>query len=296
MAQNPFRLLELMQKAFGKNFVNQIVGTKANVIKPQKFDVNAPTKAKYSLKAFEDDKTFDIIESQLLEYAPFQLSNRSSQEVANYQANLENYIKARNKRAGESTEFVQAKEETPGEVIDLKTKTKVDEEGIASLKERLGLPEGVDPQSEQGKFIQKLQRTETGSPEAESIALQAMENFFGFGRGARGPDLVTEGKRRAVVRRVLLADDRINLPEDVKQSLSNYDDLRAGGKEEMDPLRIYDQYYERNDTKFEALDNIIEGAGNEMEAAREFMDEFDGFDLIKRDDKADGGLSYLMGV
>jgi len=295
MVQNPFRLLELMQKAFGKNFVNQIVGTKANVIKPQKFDVNAPTKAKYSLKAFEDDKTFDIIESQLLEYAPFQLSNRSSQEVANYQANLENYIKARNKRAGESTEFVQPKEET-GEIIDLKTKTKVDEEGIASLKERLGLPEGVDPQSEQGKFIQKLQRTETGSPEAESIALQAMENFFGFGRGARGPDLVTEGKRRAVVRRVLLADDRINLPEDVKQSLSNYDDLRAGGKEEMDPLRIYDQYYERNDTKFEALDNIIEGAGNEMEAAKEFMDEFDGFDLIKRDDKADGGLSYLMGV
>ena len=295
MAKGPFLLLELMQKAFGKNFVNQIVGTKANVIKPQKFDVNAPTKAKYSLKAFEDDKTFDIIESQLLEYAPFQLSNRSSQEVANYQANLENYIKARNKRAGESTEFVQPKEET-GEIIDLKTKTKVDEEGIASLKERLGLPEGVDPQSEQGKFIQKLQRTETGSPEAESIALQAMENFFGFGRGARGPDLVTEGKRRAVVRRVLLADDRINLPEDVKQSLSNYDDLRAGGKEEMDPLRIYDQYYERNDTKFEALDNIIEGAGNEMEAAREFMDEFDGFDLIKRDDKADGGLSYLMGV
>tara|TARA_R100001594_G_scaffold18510_2_gene36645 strand:- start:2424 stop:3311 length:888 start_codon:yes stop_codon:yes gene_type:complete len=295
MAQNPFRLLELMQKAFGKNFVNQIVGTKANVIKPQKFDVNAPTKAKYSLKAFEDDKTFDIIESQLLEYAPFQLSNRSSQEVANYQANLENYIKARNKRAGESTEFVQPKEET-GEIIDLKTKTKVDEEGIASLKERLGLPEGVDPQSEQGQFIQKLQRTETGSPEAESTALQAMEQFFGFGRGARGPDLVTEGKRRAVVRRVLLADDRINLPEDIKTSLSNYDDLRAGGKEEMDPLKIYDQYYERNDTKFEALDNIIEGARDEMEAAKEFIDEFDGFDLIKRDDKADGGLSYLMGV
>ena len=295
MVQNPFRLLELMQKAFGKNFVNQIVGTKANVIKPQKFDVNAPTKAKYSLEAFENDKTFDIIESQLLEYAPFQLSNRSSQEVANYQANLENYIKARNKRAGESTEFVQPKEET-GEIIDLKTKTKVDEEGIASLKERLGLPEGVDPQSEQGKFIQKLQRTETGSPEAESIALQAMENFFGFGRGARGPDLVTEGKRRAVVRRVLLADDRINLPEDVRKSLSNYDDLRAGADQKMDPLEIYDQYYERNNTKFEALDGIIEGAGNEVEAAREFIDEFDGFDLIKRDDKADGGLSYLMGV
>ena len=294
--KGPFILLDLMTKAFGKRFVNQIVGTKANVVKPQKFDVNAPTKSMYSPKAFEDDRTYDLIESQLMEYAPFQLSNRNSQEVANYQANLEMYLKARNKKAGGSTEFVQAKEETPGEVIDLKTKTKVDEKGIASLKENFGLPEGVDPQSEQGKFIQKLQRTEAGSDEAESIALQAMENFFGFGRGARGPDLVTEGKRRAVVRRVLLADDRINLPEDIKQSLSNYDDLRGGGKQEMDPLQIFDKFYERNDTKFEALDNIIEGAGNEVEAAREFIDEFDGFDLIKRDDKADGGLSYLMGV
>ena len=45
MAQNPFRLLELMQKAFGKRFVNQILGTKTNVVKPQRFDENAPTKA-----------------------------------------------------------------------------------------------------------------------------------------------------------------------------------------------------------------------------------------------------------
>jgi len=296
--KGPFILLDLMTRAFGKRFVNQIVGTKANVVKPQKFDVNAPTKSMYSPKAFEDDKTYDLIESQLMEYAPFQLSNRNSQEVANYQANLEMYLKARNKKAGGSTEFVQAKEETPGEVIDLKTKSKVDEEGIVSLKEKFGLPKGVDPQSEQGKFIQKLQRTEAGSDEAESIARQAMENFFGFGRGQRDimPDLITEGKRRAVVRRVLLADDRINLPEDIKQSLSNYDDLRGGGKQEMDPLQIFDKFYERNDTKFEALDNIIEGARDEVEAAKEFIDEFDGFDLIPRDDKADGGLSYLMGV
>ena len=106
MAQNPFRLLELMQKAFGKRFVNQIVGTKTNVVKPQRFDENAPTKAIYNPKAFENDKTYDLIESQLLEYAPFQLGNRNAQEIANYQANLEMYLKARNKKAGGSTEFV----------------------------------------------------------------------------------------------------------------------------------------------------------------------------------------------
>ena len=49
----------------------------------------------------------------------------------------------------------------------------------------------------------------------------------------------------------------------------------------MDPLRIFDQFYERNETKFDALDNIIDGSRDEMEAAREFLAEFDGFDLQK---------------
>ena len=90
-----------------------------------------------------------------------------------------------------------------------------------------------------------------------------------------------EGQRRAVVRRILLQDDRIDLPEDVRKSLSNYDDLRGGADENMDPLRIFDQFYERNETKFDALDNIIDGSRDEMEAAREFLAEFDGFDLQK---------------
>ena len=42
-------------------------------------------------------------------------------------------------------------------------------------------------------------------------------------------DMVMEGKRRAVIRKILLKDNRINLPEDIKTSLENYDDLRGGG-------------------------------------------------------------------
>jgi hypothetical protein len=322
--QGPFKLLELMQRAFGKMFVNQIVGTKANVVKPQKFDVNAPTKSMYSPKAFENDKTFDLIESQLMEYAPFQLSNRNTQEVANYQANLEMYLNARNKKAGGSTEFFQ--EESAGDVIDLKTKSKVDEKGITSLKEKFGLPEGVDPQSERGQFIQKLQRTETGSPEAEKLATEGLENFFGFGRGAKGPDPFTEGTRRAVMRKILLQDNRIKLPDDIKNSLKNFDDLKGPGMEEVDPLIVFEKFYVRDNNKLEALDDIIEGARTPEEAANEFLTELDGFDLVEtkqkpavreglddeikeleeteilgdddlpRDDKAGGGLSYLMGV
>ena len=88
----------------------------------------------------------------------------------------------------------------------------------------------------------------------------------------RGPskDMVMEGKRRAVIRKILLKDDRINLPEDVKKSLENYDDLRGGGKEEMDPLNVYTRFYKRDIDKLDKLDDIIDVAENEVKAADEF--------------------------
>ena len=43
---------------------------------------------------------------------------------------------------------------------------------------------------------------------------------------AKGYSAVQEGKRRAVIRQILLKDTRINLPEDVRKSLKNYDDLK----------------------------------------------------------------------
>ena len=49
---------------------------------------------------------------------------------------------------------------------------------MMSLKEKFGLPEGIDPNSERARFIQRLQRAETGSAEAESIAQEALENIF----------------------------------------------------------------------------------------------------------------------
>ena len=319
------KLLDLIRRAFGSRFVNQTIGTKTNIVKPGRFDTNAPTKALYNPKAFENDQTYDIIESQLMEYPPFQLSNKNSREVANYQANLEMYLKARNKRAGGSTEFVQAEEGT-GEIIDLKTKSKVDDEGILSLKEKFGLPEGVDPNSEQGKFIRDLQRVEAGSAEAEALAKEGLEKIFGVGRGARGPDPFTEGTRRAVMRKILLQDTRIKLPPDLKNSLKNFDDLKGPGMDEVDPLVVFEKFYVRDNNKLDTLDNIIDGARTPEEAANEFLTEFDGFDLVKtkekpvvresiddeikeleeteilgddevpRDDKASGGLSYLMGV
>ena len=266
---------------FGDKYVKSLIGTRTNISKPIKMDYNSPYKI-YSDEAFENPKTLAVIEEKIKEYAPFAMSNRNASEVKNYEMNLRRLKNAKMKESGTTPGMIKSIEEakkpkSEADVLDISTGKKVDDEGIMSLKEDLGLPEGIDPKSKQGKLLTELQRATAGSKKAESLATEAFETFF----GGMGRNTMREGQRRAVVRRILLQDDRIDLPEDVRKSLSNYDDLRGGADENMDPLRIFDQFYERNETKFDALDNIIDGSRDEMEAAREFLAEFDGFDLQK---------------
>ena len=75
MAQNPFRLLELLEQAFGKSFVNKTIGTGTNVVKPTKFDINAPTKGAFSEDSFRDGNKLLLIEDKLVEYAPSVIAN-----------------------------------------------------------------------------------------------------------------------------------------------------------------------------------------------------------------------------
>ena len=146
--------------------------------------------------------------------------------------------------------------------------------------------------------------TELQKKDIDETMDTGLENIFRTFMQQPSKNTVMEGKRRAVIRKILLKDDRINLPEDVEKSLRNYDDLRGGGKEEMDPLNIFDKYYKRDTDKLETLDSIIDTAENEVKAADEFKFLEDGFDLVEdtkppkppRDEKAGGGLSYLMGM
>ena len=146
---------------------------------------------------------------------------------------------------------------------------------------------------------------------------KAVDTFFG---SAMGKDTIMEGKRRAVIRKILLRDDRINLTKDEFESLSNYNDLRGGGDTKMDPLELFNKYYVRDINKLESLDAVIDVAKNEREAAEAFLKD-EAFDvkpvreslddeaveiseiseLPDPDELAEGGrpgkgLDYLMGV
>ena len=274
-------MLNLLIRLFGKDFLNKVIGTRTNVVKPIKLDRASPYKL-YKDEAFNDPELRQQIEDKLQEYAPLVLSNKNASEVANYEMNARRLLNAKEREFGITDRLKETRTQKPeADVIDIKTGKKA--EGIESLKEDLGLPPEVSPKSKMGKNLQELKRltkeTELQKKDIDETMDKGLENIFRTFMQQPSVNTIIEGKRRAVIRKILLKDNRINLPKDVRTSLENYDDLRGGGKPEMDPLNIFDKYYKRDTNKLEVLDSIIDNAENEVKAADEFKFLEDGFEL-----------------
>ena len=296
-------LLKILQLLFGKSYLNKIIGTGTNVAKPIKMDKNSPFKL-YSDSAFKNSDVLKFIEKKIAEYGPFALSNKNASEVKNFEMNARRLLNAREakkestvKKAAEAMFGPIGKPEA--EVFDIGTKKKVDDEGIMTLKSELGLPKGVEPGSMADKAIKESVEYKTKQqgvksvldedyvpPKTKTLDEDIAEMEKGMEKAlsdmmAKSYSAGIEGKRRAVIRQILLKDDRINLPEDVKKSLANYDDLKGGGNQNMDPLKVFEQYYERDVEKLGDLDGIIDTAQNEFKAAEEFLSLDDGFKVKK---------------
>ena len=272
-------MLQLLIKLFGRDYVNRAIGTRTNVSKPIQLDQNSPFKL-YSDDAYDNPKARQLIEDKIAEYGPFALSNKNASEVANFEMNARRLLEAKNKEFGVTERLKETRTTKPkpeADVIDIETKKKVDEKGLGSLRDDFGLPQGVDPKSERGKLIQELQRSTAGSKKAEELAKNIVDDMLGPFGGTK--DLMREGQRRAVVRQIMLKDKRLDLPANEFDDLLYSRDLQRG-TDAKDPLELFDKYYTRNNTKFDALDGIIDGSRSPEEAAEEFMKEFDGFDIV----------------
>ena len=282
------KLLELLKAMFGKSYLNKIIGTKTNISKPIKLDKNSPFKL-YSDSAFENPEVLKFIEKKLAEYGPYALSNKNMSEVKNFEMNARRYLNKKQqpkesqvKKVAEAMFGPLGKKEKPeAEIIDITTQKKVDDTGIMKLKSELGLPEGVEAgslgdraikDSAQYKMDQQGVKSildENYKPPKSELTLEEEEAIANI--GARNYSAVQEGKRRAVIRQILLKDTRIDLPENVRNSLKNYDDLKGGGDQNMDPLKVFENYYERDNDTLANLDGIIDTARNEFEAANDFL-------------------------
>ena len=202
---------------------------------------------------------------------------------------LEDAQKLPNTGKGLTEDLKAAGFEPEAEVFDIATSKKVGDEGIMKLKTELGLPKGVEPGSLADKAIKESVEYKTKQQGVKSVLDEdyvppktvsledEMDDVIGD-MMAKGYSAAQEGKRRAVIRQILLKDNRINLPKDVRKSLSNYDDLKGGGDQNMDPLKVFERYYERDTNKLESLDAVIDVAKNEREAAEAFLKD-EAFDV-----------------
>ena len=167
-------------------------------------------------------------------------------------------------------------------IYDIKTQQPVSEKGITTLKSQLGLPEGVEPGSLADRAIKDAARYRMDqqgvtslldpkykSPKTTTIAedevAEAVEQAEDIKGGidnleAQAKDMLKmtdemgdsfakaysagiEGRRRAVMRQVLLRDKRLNLPEDVRDSLNYMRDLSGQEYRDLDPLILANKYY-----------------------------------------------------
>jgi len=255
------KLLTLLQQLFGKRYINKIIGTKTNVTKPTKMDKNSPFR-KYSDDAFSDPKILNFIENKLDEYAPYALSNRNKEELANFEANAQRLLEAKNKQTGTTPGMAQQiaesmfgplgkKPKPEADIIDIKTQQKVDDTGIMKLKEKLGSPKATETSSS----IDNLKEDIAKLTDQEARAYSANIESF----------------RRPIIREMLLKDTKIKLPDEVRESLEKKMDLDKGANPEMDPLRLLNEYYDVNFDKLDELEEIRFTARNATEAADEFL-------------------------
>ena len=298
-------LLKLLAQAFGKRFINDNIGRATNVVKPTKFDVNAPTKGLYSDDAFEDPKLLDTIEEKLREYAPMQFANKNMMEVRNYEQNLEKFLKAKNKQMGVTEQMKSVKEPKPeAEIFDIKTKEKVSPEGIMSLREDVGLGEGIEPGSPLANLkqdIAKLKKEAERMKTTESTLGEVVENMFGidpkksFSLTKEPVDVLSEGNRRGIIRQLMIEDEAIRkqLSPEEFDDLVFAKDLDKGADPNKDPMKMMDRFYERDENLLDMLDTVLEDLppnSTPAEITKEFRKRTGGLKLKKpREDKADGG-------
>jgi len=292
-------MLKLLTELFGKSYVQKMIGTRSNVTKPRKMDWASPYKV-YSDEAFEDPKTIQFIEDKIAEYGPYAMSNKNADEIANFELNAKRLKQAKMKQAGVSENMIKAVEEAKkpkpqADVIDIGTGKKLDEEGIMTLKQRA-------PQTDEKSFanlkedIAKLNKR--NRTEEESLGDLAAKRYSAD----------EEANRAGVVRSILLNDDRLNLPQGIKDALLGRTDKA------INPLDVFNEVYKRDLNKLDKLDGLIfegeEAGKNANKVANEFLEK-DSFDLVeddlgtklkKADDDPDmpemakGGLIKILGV
>ena len=221
-------LIQKLQKLFGARAVSDMMGRTTNV-QTLAQGTNNPFARQFSKKylAKNPDGVDEAAES-ILSNMQFAFGNKNIQQMKNFEYNVDTLY---------NMKFPPKPAEA--KVVDIGTKKQVTGQGLESLKDDLGLPVDVPPTSPLGESITKAKRID------KTIDQKAKEY-----------SVMNEAFRRPLIRDMLLNDTRINLPENVRKSLRNREDLQRGADTMMDPLQIFQKYYNYDVKKLEQFEDI----------------------------------------
>jgi len=267
-------LLQLLQRLFGKGYLNKIMGTRTNVAKPIRMDKSSPFR-RYANSAYDDPEIVALIEKKIDEYGPYALNNKNAQELANFEDNAKRLLAAKNKQTGTTEGMKKSMEPKPeAEMFEFETKQKLDDKGIMTLKEDMGLPPDVKPGSPMAEILNNRNKINQQFKQMGTAAKDVAEKAYSAG---------IEGKRRAAVRQMLLKDKRINLSSEEVDSLASMKDLQKNANPDMDPLVLLNKYYKRDNKRLEILDDVIDESLNPKDAADNFLAKDETLEVLDED-------------
>ena len=255
-------LLQKLQKLYGARAVTDRLGRTTNV-QTLAQGTNNPFAQTFSRKYLK--KNPDGVEEAskvIMENMQFAFGNKNTQQMKNFEYNVNTLY---------DMKFPPAKAEA--EILDLSTKKQVTGKGIDSLKDKMGLPEGVSPDSPMGKIlIQQKQMDKVFSDAGTTLEGAAKTYSTGI-----------EARRRAAMRQILLRDKRINLTPEEIDSLKDMKDLQKNADPNMDPMVLLNKYYKRDNKKLEILDEVIDESMRPTDAADNFLAKDDKLELADKD-------------
>jgi len=236
-------LIQKLQKLFGARAVSDMMGQTTNV-QTLAQGTNNPFALQFSKKYLaKNPDGVDEAAKVILENMQFAFGNRNIKQMKNFEANVDTLY---------NLKFPP--KPTEAKVLDIGTKKQVTGKGLESLKEDLGLPKDIPLTSPLGESVTKAKRADKYTDLQAKAYSANIESF-----------------RRPIIRQMLLKDTRINLPENIRKSLKNREDLQKGANPNMDPLKLLNEYYDIDFKKLDELEDIRFTAGDEFEAADKFL-------------------------
>ena len=228
-------LLQMLADIFGKNIFSKTIGTRTNVIKLPSADKRRLFKNDLDIGRANEGQT-ETIKKELEEIIP-DIPKMNDMEKLTLEGNVRRLY---NKL------FPQ---ETSGEVIDIATKKKVTGEGLESLKEKAGIPEGVEPGSLMGRLDEAVKKLQ-GQKEKLDLQLKEMESPLKPSTALDPREGMVRTAAREILQKNMKAGKlKINDPYEAKMILES----RQGG---VDPIDVYRRYY--GEVALERLDDVAD--------------------------------------